>query len=664
MKLQTKIVIVLVPPVVLAIMGLGFVSMKYATQGIHSSALRYIEGVLQTYITQDLTKRYDLLKSNRLGTVPSFVTLYQAEAEASAANISLLWPGHIFVFDREGRLVFDQGTLKVKDPEALWTRITEMNDNERSAQSGHLEGELYYSEKFESWGWQVFVGVSDKEVHATVNKIRTAMILLSIVSAAVIVFVLTLAFRHFFVKPIQIIRAAASDIAELKHTETISINSPNELMALARDLEKMSYEIFTAHQELLALNEALEQRVADRTLSLNKANEELTKEIKERRRTEEALRESEARFRAIFESTNDGIVVWDRNYRNLFINQAAINHLQTSREKTIGQKISDYPWPTNDLADLWMSRVDKAFEMEEHYRFEDAIPLKDYTLFIESIIFPIKTPTGLTFAAGTVYRDITERKQMEQALADHAAELEATVLQLEQKNKELDEFTYVASHDLQEPLRKLTSFSKLLSKDLGDNLPERAEIDIKYIVDAAERMRNLINDLLILSRAGRPGMKMGRHSLKACVAEATKVFSLNMEENNVEIIQDELPDIWGDPTLITQLYQNLISNALKFNDKEKKVVTITCQLENGVEIFGVKDNGIGMKPEYIKQIFTPFKRLHNRFEYEGTGVGLSICRKIVERHNGRIWAESVPSLGAHFKFTLGKRMESNVPKEN
>ncbi len=223
------------------------------------------------------------------------------------------------------------------------------------------------------------------------------------------------------------------------------------------------------------------------------------------------------------------------------------------------------------------------------------------------------------------------------------------------QNRELEEFAYVASHDLQEPLRKLVAFSGLLRRDMGDAVPEKAERDLRFIEDSAFRMQRLVDDLLELSRAGRTELRREVVSLESCAATALEALQFAVEQSGAEIERDELPELWGDARMLTQLYQNLIANALKFIQGRKPKIRLTSTFEGGIWTLGVKDNGIGIQAEYANQIFTAFQRLHRRDEYEGSGIGLAICRKTVERHGGKIWVESAPGQGSHFKFYLGQR---------
>jgi len=227
--------------------------------------------------------------------------------------------------------------------------------------------------------------------------------------------------------------------------------------------------------------------------------------------------------------------------------------------------------------------------------------------------------------------------------------------ELAQRNKDLEEFAYVASHDLREPLRKMISFSDLLERDLGDPVPEKVARDLRFIRAGAERMRKLVEDLLTLSRAGRSPKQRQQFALERCVDEALEALQVKIDETGASFERDALPEVWGDPTVLTQLYQNLISNAIKFSDKGPPRIRITAEKAGERWILGVADNGIGIKPEYATQIFQPFRRLHGPGEYEGSGIGLAICRKAVERHGGEIWVESEPQCGSHFKFHLGQR---------
>ncbi|HPF39324.1 MAG TPA: ATP-binding protein [Phycisphaerae bacterium] len=257
----------------------------------------------------------------------------------------------------------------------------------------------------------------------------------------------------------------------------------------------------------------------------------------------------------------------------------------------------------------------------------------------------LETDSGLRVVA--TIQDITKRRAVE-------AELRSAIEELGQRNSDLDEFVYMASHDLQEPLRKLTSFSELLRGDLGEDLPEAAEKDLKFIVESAERMRRLVKDLLSLSRAGKSAIEFQDVDLNECLNEALEMLEDRIRATGASVRAPALPTVRGDATLITQLLLNLIGNGLKFVSRGMTPeIEVTLEAQGERTVIGVKDNGIGIPPEFHDRIFSAFRRLHRREEYDGTGVGLSICRKVVERHKGRLWVDSELGRGAHFRFTLG-----------
>ena len=252
----------------------------------------------------------------------------------------------------------------------------------------------------------------------------------------------------------------------------------------------------------------------------------------------------------------------------------------------------------------------------------------------------------------SIILETIKRKRAEKKLSERALELEQSNKEIKQKNEELDDFAFIASHDLKEPLRKVRSFSKLLIKDIGDHLSVNAQKDIDYIMDASSRMQSLIDNLLNLSRVGRASMSHEKISLNICVSYVIDMMSPQIKDKNATIHIHDLPEITGDKTMITQLYQNLIGNALKFVHNKAPIIHLTSEIVNENQVLGVKDNGIGIDSKYIDMIFSPFKRLHSRETFEGTGIGLSICQKIVKRHNGSIWVESKEGEGSHFRFTL------------
>ena len=242
-------------------------------------------------------------------------------------------------------------------------------------------------------------------------------------------------------------------------------------------------------------------------------------------------------------------------------------------------------------------------------------------------------------------RLVLEREETAKELTRYAAELERS-------NQELRDFAYVASHDLQEPLRMVASYVQLLQRRYQGQLDERADLYIHYAVDGATRMRTLINDLLAYSRVGTQAKQFTTVDCNVILQQALKNLSITIEENEAVVTCDELPVVRGDDSQLMLLFQNLIGNALKFKAEERPEVKINVVEQNGDWLFSVQDNGIGINEAAAERIFVIFQRLHHKREYPGTGLGLAICKKIVERHSGRIWVESSAGAGAIFYFTI------------
>lgn len=241
---------------------------------------------------------------------------------------------------------------------------------------------------------------------------------------------------------------------------------------------------------------------------------------------------------------------------------------------------------------------------------------------------------------------------MAEQIQARQSSLQKAVGDLTRSNQELEQFAYVASHDLQEPLRVITGFVQLLEKRYAGQLDETADRYIGFITDAVSRQQHLIRDLLSFSRVGRQAFVLKPIDANLAVQAALQSLRQMIKESDARITHDQLPVVQADEVQLSQLFQNLFSNAIKFRGRERPEIHVSARRGTGMYTFSVQDNGIGIEPGYWEQIFVMFKRLHTRKDYPGTGIGLAICKKIVERHGGSIWLDSKPGAGSTFYFTL------------
>jgi PAS domain S-box-containing protein len=362
----------------------------------------------------------------------------------------------------------------------------------------------------------------------------------------------------------------------------------------------------------------------------------------------ENIKKSEEKYHSLYSSMNEGLALHEIIYNNkkeavdyiiYDVNPAYEQIIGLNREEVIGRKASEIYGTGNPP---YMDIYSRVAENRKSIQFESYFePMKKY--FQISVISPEKGK----FA--TVFEDITKRKINEQ-------ELTRTLDELKRSNRELQQFAYAASHDLQEPLRMVSSFSQLLERRYKNRLDEDADEFIEFIVEGAQRMKHLIDDLLIYSRVTKKEKEFELVDLEKSLKVALINFSLSIKEQHVIIKHDNLPTICADASQMGQVFQNLIGNAIKFHGKDNPKIEISVQEDPEEWTFAFKDNGIGIDKKYQKQIFEVFRRLHTRKEYPGTGIGLSICKKIIERHGGELWVESKPGMGSTFYFTIPKKL--------
>ncbi len=359
------------------------------------------------------------------------------------------------------------------------------------------------------------------------------------------------------------------------------------------------------------------------------------------------IAEKEKEFRFLLENMHEGIQVIDFNWRYAFVNKTLVQQSKFSSEELVGFTMMEkYPGIENTelfkVLDECM-RERKPMIMENEFTYPDGS-----VSFMGLSIQPV--PKGLFILS----MDISERKNSERIKKELNEDLKKRAAELLDSNAELERFAYVASHDLQEPLRMISSFLQLLEKKLTGTLDETGKRYINFALDGSERMKKLINDLLEYSRLGSSKENKTAVDCNKILNTVQSFYDLSLRTTETTLVVKPLPVITAIEPQILQLFQNLVGNAIKYRKDEAMIIEVGCIEQKEVWQFYVKDNGIGIDPKFFDKIFIVFQRLHNKSEYSGTGIGLSICKKIVHRHGGHIWVESAAGGGSTFYFTILK----------
>jgi PAS domain S-box-containing protein len=310
-------------------------------------------------------------------------------------------------------------------------------------------------------------------------------------------------------------------------------------------------------------------------------------------------------------------------------------------EDPIGQDIFQvFPF----LPDKVRQEYKQVFETGQTLTTQEVTQVGQRKRWTQTHKIPILSPAGTPVRVITIVDEITERKQTEEKLQQYAADLQRS-------NRELEQFATIVSHDLREPLRMVSGHLRLLAQEHSDQLNAQGQESITYAIDGADRMQRMIQDLLAYAQVGAQDRALQPTNCEDILQQALSNLQVSIEESAAAISHDPLPTVMADPVELTQLLQNLVSNAVKFCNQPPRI-HIWAEERQDAWRFGVRDNGIGIDPSQSERIFEVFQRLHTLGEYPGTGMGLAICKKIVERHGGRIWVESQPGQGSTFYFTL------------
>jgi PAS domain S-box-containing protein len=389
----------------------------------------------------------------------------------------------------------------------------------------------------------------------------------------------------------------------------------------------------------------------------------LVRDITERKQAEEALRQSEARKTAMLDTAMDAVVTIDHEGKIVEFNPAAEQMFDFRRDDVLGRVMAELIVPPGQrgehergMARFLTTGVGRILNK----RIELSALRSDGSEFPVEVAITRLAHEGPPLFTGYI-RDITARKQAEKQLihanrelATRATAIEHFNRQLTRSNEDLKQFAYVASHDLQEPLRKVTSFCEMLRDEYSGRLDGDALTYIDYAVGGALRMKSLITDLLDYSRVETQGKPLVATSAEEALSEAIRNLELTFEESKASVECDRLPVIDADRAQLVRLFQNLIGNAIKYRGDAPPRVHVWAEEQEDDWVFHVEDNGLGIDPKYNERIFVIFQRLHSRDAYAGTGIGLAVCKRIVERFGGRIWVESKLGEGSNFCFSLPK----------
>jgi PAS domain S-box-containing protein len=384
-------------------------------------------------------------------------------------------------------------------------------------------------------------------------------------------------------------------------------------------------------------------------------------DITERKQAEEA----KSQLAAIVEFSDDAILSKDLNGIIRTWNAGAERLLGYRAEEIVGQPVTRLLPPERKEEEEEILRRLRRGEYVEH--FETVRVAKDgRRVAVSATISPLRNAAGTMIGASKILRDITKLKRAQGALRRVNEQLQEQAEELAATNKDLEQFAYVASHDLQEPLRAVGGFVTLLQQRYRGRLDERADSYIGAAVDGVTRMQALINGLLEYSRVGTRGNVSVPAPADDALQEARANLQTLIQESGAVITADPLPVVPADAVQLTHVFQNLIANAIKFRAERAPEIQVGARRQDAAWLFWVRDNGIGIDPQYRERIFMIFQRLHTRTQYPGTGIGLAICKRIVERHGGKIWVESQPGQGSTFYFTLpdkGQPHDSSSERE-
>jgi PAS domain S-box-containing protein len=476
------------------------------------------------------------------------------------------------------------------------------------------------------------------------------IIILVIIASLLAVFLISTRLQRVISNPLLRLAELAKVVSDKKDYSARATKQSNDEVGLLIDsFNEMLGQIQERDSELLESKQSLEIKVQQRTAEITRTNEMLVNEVKVRQKAEEEIRKSQGILQNMIDAMPFGVVVVGKDKIIRRANNEVMKMTGFTKEELVGNLCHCTLCP----ADKDKCPIINGGMAIDHSERKVITKDKKYIPIIKNVVPLMVGGEELLLEA---FIDITERKKDEEKMKHLNAELEESMRKLEEANDEMKNFVYIASHDLREPLRKITAFGSILEKTLKDKVDSDDAENLKFMIDGATRMNKMIEGLLVYSRVSSKTMPPQIVDLNEIVTQLQQLeLAVVLQEKQAVIeIPQVLPSVEADPVQIRQLLQNLIANGIKYQlkDRTPRIIIKSTPAENGMVKIEVTDNGIGIKAEYLSSIFVMFKRLHTRTEYEGTGIGLSVCKKIVERHGGKIGVESEPEKGSTFWFTV------------
>ncbi len=654
MKLQSKILIIIIPLVLLSLLGLGLWSFNEAKKSTYQSNYRYLRIVLESYTTETLHQNYQLLKEAKMDQVASYVESYKKDSINKAQNLATIRGGHLFVFNESGKLIFCTQNQDSANIESSWNKISKKIVTENSAEiiKGYLDrkpyDDVYVAQYFKPWGWVVFYSIPNEDVSVLVNRIRFITLGISLLCALASSFLIFIFCKKYLLRPIAKLKDAAQSIANHENIETISVNSTDELGLLARSMETMSKSINLYQTEQNKTETALiekHEELQKSQLDLKRYQDSLEQLVEER--TGE-LRKSEKKYHDLYDNAPDMFAsVCGKTKTILECNETLANTLGYSKEKIIGGSIFDIYTP--DSAEYAKEKVFPVF-LKTGTIVEEELQLQrndGSSLNVSLNVSAFRDESGNLLSSRSVWRDITERKKIEVQL------LQA------QKMESVGQLAGGVAHEINNPINGIMNYAQLIQDKIGE-APPLSEYTSE-IIHETERVSKIVKNLLVFARQEKESHSPAR--MKDIINDTMSLIQTVLKRDQITLIADiseDLPKIKCRSQQIQQVVMNLITNARDalnekypgFDDNKKIELTSVFFEKDGRRWIRttVEDRGLGIAPDTMERMFDPFYTTKERSE--GTGLGLSISYGIVKDHHGELRVESEPGHYTRFHMDL------------